>query len=69
MKNQLINNQSWQPSNVTTSTFVVRAYGFGMRDVCSLPSHLFAGTTAKKRNAAAITAMVEGPQPWSPPVT
>lgn len=69
MNFQLINNQSWQPSTVTTSTFVVPTYGFAMRDAVSLPCHLSAGMTAKKRHAAAIKATVEGPQPWSPPVT
>ena len=69
MKNQTMSHQSWQRASVTTAMFVVPTYGFGMRDVCSFPSHLNAETTEFKRHAAAIKATVKGLQPWSPPVT
>lgn len=70
MKNQMISHQSWHMSTVIPSTFVVRAYGFGMGDVCTFPVNLTAGMTTKKRHAAAAAkATVEGLPPWSPPVT
>lgn len=68
MKNLLTFNQSWQRDAVAP-TFVVRAYGFDLREVCSLPSHRNAGPTTKKHHAAAMKATVKGPKPWSPPVT
>lgn len=67
MKNQMIFNQTWRTLAVAPS-FVVRAYGFDLREVCSLPSHRNAGMTTK-HHAAAMKATVKGPKPWSPPVT
>jgi len=68
MNTQLINLQSWRPTTVATTEFVVRAYGFGMRAVSPSSSHLVADMTNKHR-AAAAKATAKGLQPWSPPVT
>lgn len=70
MKTQMTITQSWHMSTVSPATFVVRAYGFGMGDVCPSPVNLTADLTKQTRRAAsAIKATVKGLPPWSPPVT
>jgi len=66
---KLINNQTWRPTTAIADVFAVHTDGLGARSACALPAHHFVGAASKKRHAAAMTATVMGPQPWSPPVT
>ncbi len=75
MKNQTMQDQSWQTTTVVRVTSVVPAYGFGLGDVCPNTVALGADLFAVKPHAVAIKAtpamahVRTGPQPWSPPVT
>ena len=62
-------NQCWQTTSVTRPTSVVPVYGFGMGGVRPMELNREVLISTDKRHAAALTATVWDPEPWSPPVT